>query len=136
MIMKVPNKRDHAGHVAQFGFDEFAQRAAIAPRRDEQHHEILHRTGKHHAGEDPQHSGQVAHLRGQHRTDQRTRAGDRGEVMAEQNVLVGRHVVETVVASDSRRHAAGVKLHHARGDEQAVVAVGNQVDRNCGNHDP
>jgi hypothetical protein len=135
MIMKVPNSAIMPGS-AQLRLDQVAQRAAVAAHGDEQHDEVLHRAGKHHAGQDPQHAGQVAHLRGQHRADQRAGAGDGGKVVAEQHVLVGRHVVEAVVELVGRGHAARVQAQHFVGDEQAVEAVGDQVDADRGNHDP
>ncbi|MCY1226957.1 hypothetical protein D9M72_392100 [compost metagenome] len=129
-------QRDHARDRAHLGLDQVAQRAAVAARGDKQHHEVLHRAGKHHAGQDPQHARHIAHLRGQHRADQRAGAGDGGEVVAEQHRLVGRHVVQAVVMAPGRRHAFGIELHHLVGDKAAVVAVGDQVDAERGNHDP
>ncbi len=55
--------------------------------------------------------------------------------MAEQHVLVGRHVVQAIVV-DHRRVAGSIQLHHLVGDEQAVEAVGDQVQRNRGDDDP
>nr|GEU28427.1 response regulator GacA, putative [Tanacetum cinerariifolium] len=127
---------DHAGNRAQFGFDQVAQRAAVAPHRNEQHDEVLHGARKHHAGQDPQHAGQVAHLRGQHGADQGTGAGNGGKVVAEQHVLVGGDVVEAVIEALRRRQAPGVETQHVPGDVQAVIAVGDQVHADRGNHDP
>ncbi|MNE62714.1 hypothetical protein D3C80_1580110 [compost metagenome] len=56
--------------------------------------------------------------------------------MAEENVLVGRHVVQTIVVEHGGGSTRGVQLHHLVGDEQAVVAVGNQVDGDGSGHDP
>src|SRR5690606_29214672 len=84
----------------------------------------------------PQGAGQVAHLRGEHRADQRAGAGDGGEVVAEQHVLVGRHEVQPVVAQHRRRGARGVKPQHPVGDEQPVVAVRDHVDGNGGHPGP
>jgi hypothetical protein len=78
----------------------------------------------------------VAHLRGEHRADERPGAGDRGEVMAEQHVFVGRYVVEAVVVFDGRRHPQPVELHHLAGDETAVEAICDQIDTDCCDHDP
>ncbi|MOA22506.1 hypothetical protein D3C78_1430650 [compost metagenome] len=57
-------------------------------------------------------------------------------MVAEQHVLVGRHEVQTVVVEHRRGGPGRVQLHHLGGDEQAVVAVGDQVDRHGGDHDP
>ena len=40
---------------------------------------------KNHAEDDPQSGGQVAHLRGQDRADERSGAGDAGKVLAEEH---------------------------------------------------
>jgi hypothetical protein len=76
-------QRDHAGDEAELGPDQLAQRPTVAAHRDEQDHEVLHRARQHHPGQDPQRAGQVAHLRRQHRADQRAGARDGGEVVAE-----------------------------------------------------
>ena len=112
MMQKVPNRAITPGTAPSSDLDQVAQRAAVAARGDEQHDEVLHRAGEHDAGQDPQHAGQVAHLRRQHRADQRTRARDRGEVVAEQHVFVGRHIVEAVVVPHGRRRARRVELQH------------------------
>ena len=96
-------QRDHAGDQAELGADQLAERAAVAAHRDEQDHEVLHRAGEDHAGQDPEQARQVAHLRGEHGADQRAGAGDGREMVAEQHVAVGRDVVEPVVVAIGRR---------------------------------
>ena len=96
---------DGAGDRAHFRADHVAQRTAVAASRQEQHGHILHRAGEHDAGENPQRAGQITHLRGQHRPDQRPGTGDRREMMPEEHVAVGRHVIEAVVAPISGRLA-------------------------------
>ena len=127
---------DHAGYLPQLGFDQIAQRTAVAPRGNEQHGEILHRAGKHDASQQPQHAGHIAHLRGQYRADQRTGSGNRGKVMTEQYVFVGWHIVQPVVELVGRRHAGRVQPQYPAGNELAVKAVGDGVDADRGDHDP
>lgn len=79
---------------------------------------------------------QVAHLRGENRTHQRTSTGDSGEVVTKQHVTVGRNVVQTVVVNNRRRRARGVEFHHLLGDVQTVVAIRHQIHRHRGDHDP
>lgn len=129
-------QRDGPGHLAHFLAHQLAQRAAVAAAGDEQDHEVLHRAGEDYAGDQPEGAGQVAHLRGKDRTDQRTGAGDGGEVVAEEDVLVGRDVVQAIVVEYRGSGAVGVQLHHLAGDEQAVVTVGDQVDGHRRHHDP
>ena len=56
--------------------------------------------------------------------------------MAKQHVLVGRHIVQTVVVPSRRRHAAAVDRQHPLGDEEPVVAVGDKVDAHSRDHYP
>ena len=67
--------------------NQFAKRTAIAAGRNKQHHKVLYRPSQHHAGEDPDHPRQVAHLRGEHRAHQRPRAGNGGKMVTEQHFL-------------------------------------------------
>jgi hypothetical protein len=127
---------DDARDLAHLGLDQVAQRAAVAAHRHEQHDEVLHGAGEHDAGQDPQHARQIAHLRGQDRSYERSCAGDGGEVVAEQHVAVGRHEVEAVVEFIGRGLALGVQAHHLVGDVQAVEAVGDQVDADGGDDHP
>src|SRR5271165_2146968 len=76
---------------------------ASAPHRREQDDEVLHRAGDDDTGEYPQRAGKIAHLRREHRTDQRPRPGNGGEVMAKEHPLVGRHIVHAVVVAHSGR---------------------------------
>ena len=68
----------------------------------------------------PQRAGQIAHLGRQHRADQRAGAGNRREVVAEQDVFVGRAIVEPVVESGRRgsvRFGSSCKTRLARNSE-------------------
>ena len=104
-ISSTPTPAIAAGDRPHLGAHHVAERLAVAPGREEQHGHVLHRAGEHDAGEDPQRAGQIAHLRREHRADQRPGAGDRGEMMAEQHVAVGRNVIEAVVVAIGRRRA-------------------------------
>src|SRR5260370_5565409 len=94
----------------------------------DQRDKIVNATGQHRPNEDPQEARSETKLRGQGGTDQGTRAGDGGEVMAEKNPLGRRHVVVTVVVNMSRSAAAVVQSEGLRGDEGAVIAVANRVN--------
>ncbi|MNB93229.1 hypothetical protein D3C75_403500 [compost metagenome] len=129
-------QRDGAGDAAHFFTDHVAQGAAVAAGGHEQDHEVLHGTGQHHAGDQPQGAGQVAHLRRQYRADQRTGTGNGREVVTEQHVFVGRNIVQTVVIEHSRRGPSRIELHDIVGDEQTVVTVGDQIDGHGSDHNP
>ena len=88
----------------------------------------MHRAGEADADDEPDQPGRVAELRREHRADERTGAGDRGEVMAEQHPAAGRMIVLAVVQRVRRRDARVVERHDPRGDEGAVVAVGDRQD--------
>ncbi len=95
----------------------------------------MHRAGEADADDDPDQSGRVAELRGEHRTDERSGAGDRGEVMTEQHPS-RRDVVVVAVGPDVRgRRAAVVERHDARGEERAVIPVGERQNPEDGEDD-
>ena len=80
--------------------------------------------------------GQVAELRGEHRADQRPRARDRGEVVAEEHPAVGRHEVAAVAEPLGGGGAAVVEPEDPVGEEAAVEAVGDEVGADGGDHEP
>ncbi len=114
----------------------FAQRTAVALERVAEDHEILHASAEHRANHDPQRRGQVAELRGQHRADQRTGAGDSGEVMAEGDPSRRRHVVAPVVEAYGGRRMRVVEFKHAARDEARIETVADGVDTDRGDHEP
>src|SRR5262249_24078681 len=64
-------------------------------------------------------------LGGEHRTNQRTRASDSGEVVAEQDPFVRWVIVAAVAQLVRGRGTAIVEHRHARGEEHAVISVGH-----------
>ena len=75
-------------------------------------HHVLDRAGEDHADDDPERAGEVAHLGGEHGPDQRAGAGDRGEVVAEQDAPVRRLEVHVVVEPLGRGRPLVVDLEH------------------------
>ena len=75
------------------------------------------------AGHEPEQPRREPELRGQDGTEQRARAGNRREVVAEQHPLVRRVVVVAVLQSVRRRDAPVVEHHDLRRQERAVEAV-------------
>src|SRR5208282_5808872 len=63
-------------------------------------------------------------------------AGDGGEMMAEQHIAVGRHVIEAIVATIGGRLPRRVDPQHLVGNEQRVEAVGDEVDAHRRDHEP
>ena len=130
------NTGDGAGDRPKLGADHVAERFAVPSRGQEQHGHVLHRTGEHHAGEDPQCAGQVAHLRREHRTNQRSCSGNGREMVAEQHVAVGRHVIQAVVMAVGRGRTLHIDAEHLVGDEQRVEPVGDEIDAHRGDDQP
>ena len=91
----------------------------------------MHGAAECRAHEHPQHAGQVAELRGEHRPDERAGTGDGGEVVAEDDPLVRLHVVLAVLVALGGRGAKFVECedlgHEPRGVE--AVADGEHADR-------
>ena len=102
----------------------------------EQHHEILHRSAQHRADHDPQGPGKIAELRGERGPDQRSRAGDGREVVAEDDPFVGGLEIVAVAQALGGRGAAIVQRHHLRGEERRVEAVADEVRADRRDHQP
>ena len=96
---------------------------------------IVHGASQADADDQPDQPGRVAELRRQHRTDERTRPGDRGEMVTEEHPPGRGVIVLPVGAGVRRRHPRVVEDHDARGDERAVIAIGDhQNPENRENH--
>ena len=64
-------------------------------------------------------------MRGERWADQRSGSGDRGEMVAEDDPAIRRHVVVAVVESNGRRGAVRVERENLRRNEFAIEAVGD-----------
>ena len=124
-----------AGHRADLRARDLGERPAAAARRRPQDRHVVHGAGEAAAGDQPDESGRVAALRGQRRPDERSGAGDGGEMMAEEHPAAGRIVVVPVVFRMRRGDARIVERHDLRRDERAVVAVSDGHDRQRGDDD-
>ena len=80
-------------------------------------------TGENAADEDPQGTGQITELSGNDRAYERAGTGDSGEVMAKDDVLVGRHVVVAVFKAESRRDLVLIDRQDFGGNEGAIETV-------------
>src|SRR5262245_66559727 len=72
-------------------------------------------------------------MRRQNRPDQSPRPADRREMLSAKFVLVRRNVVVPIGILVRRRDARIVESQDFRGDERAVVAVGDGVNAEYGN---
>ena len=132
--------RDETGRRIQFLLDHLAERFAVAPHRAKQNDEILHRAAEHDADENPQRPRQITELRGEHRPDERSRPGNRREVVAEDDPFVRPDEILAVVVDFARRGAAVVEHQHARGNPFGIKPVADGVgaerrDENIGGID-
>ena len=135
MMKRIAIDRGDAGDRTDLGARDLRERAAAAACRRPERDEVVHRAGETHADDEPEQARRIAELRGEHRTDQRTGAGDRREMMAEEHPAVRRIVVCAVVLPVRRRDARVVERHHLGGDERAVVPVGDRQNAQDGKHD-
>ena len=133
--MTMPMEATSAGSGAHFGTNDIAQRAAVSTGRECEYDKILNGTGEDDPGQDPERSGKIAHLSREHRPDQRSCAGDGGEMVAEQDESIGRHIVEAVLQPHSGRYPSRIQPEHLRRDKLAVKAVSDGIGAQCrGDH--
>ncbi|MNS30100.1 hypothetical protein D3C72_621220 [compost metagenome] len=127
---------DHPCRCAHLLFHQLTERAPVAAGRDEQHHKILHRTGQHHAREDPDHPREIAHLRRQHRPDERPGSGNRRKMVAEQHFFIRRDVVQPVVMTNRRCHARAIYRQHFVSNKAPVKTIRDQINADGSDDNP
>src|SRR6185503_17984575 len=88
---------DAAGDRIQFLFDHLAEGFATPAHGSEKDHEILDRASESDADQNPDGAGKVTKLRGEDGADKRAGAGNGGEVVAEDDPLVGFDEVAPVI---------------------------------------
>ncbi len=125
-----------AAHPTDLLARHLPQRFPVPPHRCEQNHEILHRPAQARADDDPQRPWQVSELSRQHRTHQRSRPGDRREVMAEYDPLIGRLEIVPVAQAFGRCGPLVIQRHHACRDELAVKTEGRGIAARRRHHQP
>ena len=128
--------RDEPRGLAHLRLDQIAERAAVAARRDEKNEKVLHRAREDDADDEPERAGKIAHLRREHRADKRPRAGDRREVMAEEHIFVGRHIIESVGQTMRGGRTRGIDAQHPARDEGRIETEADQIDANRRGHEP
>ena len=94
----------------------------------EKHDHVVHRAAQYATDDDPQRARQPSELRGQHGPQQRSGAGDGGEVMAEQHEPVRLVVVVPIGQCDGGRRPIRIDADDLGGQEDAVLAVGQGED--------
>ena len=125
---------DNADGLADLLAGDVGQAAALVAHRGEQHDHVVHRAGKHRADENPQRAGQIAELRGKHRSQQGAGGRYRRKVMAVQVVLVGLDIILPVREFHGGRRPRRIQVQHLVGDKQTVGAVGYRKDAHRHKH--
>src|SRR5206468_12403283 len=73
----------------------------------------------------------ITELRREHGTHERTGAGDRSEMMAEDDPLIRLYEVFAVVVDFARRGASVIKSDDARGDPFGIKSIADRVRAQC-----
>ena len=136
MISRTVIKRGESADFADLFAGHLAERFAVAAHGAEQDHEILHGAAEHRADDDPERAGQIAELRGERGADQRTGAGDGGEMVAEDDPFIGGLEIVAVAQTLGGGGALVVEDHHSRGDEFCVEAESDGVGAGGGHDQP
>ena len=96
------DRRGQPGGAADLAAGQPGEAQAAAAGRGGQHHHVLHGPGQADAHHQPDQARHVAELDRQHRPDQRARARDRREMVAEEHPAIGRVEVLAVAGTDGR----------------------------------
>jgi hypothetical protein len=99
-----------------------AERLAVSPDGRREDHEILHRAAQRHADDDPDDARQVAELRGERWSDEGSGTGDGGEMAAEDDPSIRRHVISAVFERPPAS-PGGVERKHFGRDQLAIETV-------------
>ena len=91
-------------------------------------------SAEHSAGDNPERAGEIAKLGGEHGADQRSGAGDGGEVVSEDDPLIGGNEVAAVVETFGGSSAQRIERQHFRRNKTAVETIADSVGRH-GSHD-
>ncbi len=128
-------RRDEAGRLVDFLRRDVGEALPAVAHRAEQHDHVVHAAREHAADENPEQAGHVAELRGQHGSEQGAGCRDGGEMVPEEHVLVGIHIVVAVGVLDGRRHTGVIQVQHLVCNEQAVKTIPYRKDtQGCENH--
>src|SRR6185369_598356 len=97
--------------------------------------EIVHSAAETHTDHEPQQPRQESELGSQYGADQRSRAGNRGEVMSKQNPLVSRVIVMTIEHRLRRHRPRVVQGQHLCSDKSGVIAIRDRNHAKCTDDD-
>ena len=72
----------------------------------------MHAARENAADQNPEQAREIAELRGENRSEKGTRGSNSGEVVAEEHVLVRRHIVFAIIKAHGRGFAGGIDVEH------------------------
>ena len=130
------DQRGDSADPAEFFAGHLAKAATAAAGGQPEDQEVLHAAGEHNADDDPHRPGQVTHLRGQHRTDQRTGPGDRREVVPEQDPAIGGVEVLAIAVGFGRCCTVVTRFDDLALDQSRIEAVRDDVGTHRGDDEP
>ena len=102
---------------------DVGQRLPAVANRAEKHDHVVHAASEHAANQDPEQTRQIAELRCQHRTEQRTGSRNGGKVMPEEHVFISGDVVFAVLKAVCRGFARRIDVEHLLRHPQTVETV-------------
>ena len=117
-----------AGARGEDAAGDVADGLAAVTHRNDQRAEVVDRADQDRAEQHPQQRRDPAPDDGESGADDRSSAGDRGEVVAEDDAFGGRDVVVAVLEFDRGRDTVGIELEDPACQPAAVGVVGDQVE--------
>src|SRR6185312_6993777 len=130
------DERDGAGSLAYLLAGHLAEGFAVTTNGEQQDHEVLHAAAEDRAGKNPDGSGKITELSGEHRPNQRSGTGNGCEMMAEDHPLVGGHEIAPIFQALSGSGALGIKAKNFRRDKFAVETITQRITAQGGDNDP
>ena len=127
---------DAAGKRTDLVAYHLAEGFSAAARGAKQNHRIVHRAAHGGTDEHPQHPGQITKLRRQHGADQRSGAGDGGEMVTEDDPLVRFHEVTSVGVDRGGRGAKFVEREDLGHEPRRVEPVADGKNTQRGDDHP
>ena len=106
------------------------------PHRGPENHEIMHGARQARANHEPNEARRKTPLRGQHRSNQRSRSGDRGEMVPKQHPFIRGVIVAAVAQSIRRRWPPIIEHRDARREECAIETIRHRKRGQRANDEP
>ena len=126
MIASTLIERERTHAAPDLLLHHLTERLPAAPHGREKHDHVMHATAERRADQNPKRARQITKLRREHRTHQRSRAGDGRKVMTESHPAIGRHEILAVFLHDRGRGPLVVQHEHLYRQPPAVETVADR----------